>query len=193
MTAYALQKASDSAHRITLFESSDRLGGKILTPRFQAADVRYEAGAAEFYDYSQFDEDPLKELIRELGLPISPMGGPAVIMHDRVLANLDDVRDELGPRACAALQAFDRNAKDRMTPQEFYASDFPEGAAAESDPPRFDATMAEIADAATSGYVMNMIHSDLATEPAHKRGVRVTKLFDERSGVHALVRDRRWK
>jgi len=55
MTAYSLQKRVDFPVRITLFEASPRLGGKILTPPFSKAPVYYEAGAAEFYDYSEFD------------------------------------------------------------------------------------------------------------------------------------------
>jgi protoporphyrinogen oxidase len=44
MTAYLLQKASDAAFAITIFEATDRLGGKILTPQFDSAPVQYEAG-----------------------------------------------------------------------------------------------------------------------------------------------------
>ena len=54
--------------RITIFEASGRLGGKVLTPSFTAAPVRYEAGAAEFYDYSPVGADPLRELVSALGL-----------------------------------------------------------------------------------------------------------------------------
>ncbi|MEQ1903947.1 MAG: NAD(P)-binding protein [Pirellulaceae bacterium] len=72
MTAYALQKHAACPLQITIFEASDRLGGKILTPHFHKSSsfspVRYEAGAAEFYDYSHFDDDPLKDLVAELGL-----------------------------------------------------------------------------------------------------------------------------
>ena len=59
MTAYSLQKLADTPLRVTIFEASSRVGGKILTPRFQNAPMNYEAGAAEFYDYSQIEEDAL--------------------------------------------------------------------------------------------------------------------------------------
>lgn len=166
MTAYALQKLADCPVRITLFEASQRLGGKILTPQFRAAPVRYEAGAAELYDYSLFGEDPLKELVAELGLPISPMGGSAVIMNHQVLANLDDIRDQLGPSACRALLAFDRSAKDTITPQECYYSDYPDGAQHDPDHRRFDSLLADVAVPETRHYIENLIHSDLATEPS---------------------------
>ena len=176
MTAYALQKQANCPLRVTLFEASSRLGGKILTPQFRAAPghlpVRYEAGAAEFYDYSQFDDDPLKDLIAELGLPIRPMGGPAVVMNQQVLANQDDIRDHLGPQASRALLAFDRLAKDQMTPREFYYADD----LAESTPldagrrvagadHRFDAVLQGVKDSQARHYVENLIHSDLAAEP----------------------------
>lgn len=167
MTAYALQKLANAPLRVTVFEASSRLGGKILSPHFAAAPVRYEAGAAEFYDYSSHDEDPLKELIAELGLSISPMGGSAVIMNQQILANLDDVREQLGGQACSALQRFDRVAKDWVTPQEFYASDYPEGAYQEPDRRRFDALLASVAQPQAREYIENLVHSDLATEPSH--------------------------
>lgn len=167
MTAYALQKLANAPFRLTLFEASSRVGGKIHSPKFAAHPVRYEAGAAEFYDYSGHDEDPLKELIAELGLSISPMGGSAVIFNQRILANLDDVREQLGEPACDALQRFDRVAKDWVTPREFYDSDYPDGAYQEPDRRRFDTLLAGVAEPHARQYIENLIHSDLATEPAH--------------------------
>ena len=165
MTAYALQKLASEPVRTTIFEASARLGGKILTPLFQTHPVRYEAGAAEFYDYSQFDDDPLKELIAELGLTIRPMGGPAVVMNQRILSNLDDIQRELGPAGTRAMLEFDRRAKDQITPQEFYYSDYPEGDPTPAETCRFDKLMTEIGDPRAQNYVENLIHSDLATEP----------------------------
>ncbi len=166
MTAYSLQKLASVPVRTTIFEASARLGGKILTPFFQKYPVRYEAGAAEFYDYSQFDDDPLKELIAELGLPIRPMGGPSVVLNQRILSNLDDIRRELGPRGTRAMLEFDRRAKDCITPQEFYYSDHPEGDPTPPESCRFDKLMTEIGDEHAQTYVESLIHSDLATEPA---------------------------
>src|SRR5262245_43549646 len=119
-TAYLLQKLPHRPLAITIFEATDRLGGKILTRRFQTANIRYEAGAAEFYDYSSVGEDPLKELILELGLPIRAMGGAAVVLDGQLVANQEDFHRVLGEGAHRSLLAFDRRAKDRITPQEFY-------------------------------------------------------------------------
>ena len=165
MTAYSLQKLVNCPARITLFEASLRLGGKILTPHFRNSAVQYEAGAAEFYDYSQFDDDPLKDLVAELCLSTSPMAGSAVIMNNRILANLDDVRDHLGPQAHNSLIAFDRLARDRMTREEFYDSDNPDGASPVPDRRRFDSILVDVAEPKARQYIENLIHSDLATEP----------------------------
>jgi monoamine oxidase len=164
MTAYSLQKCATVPYRATIFEASPRLGGKILTKRFQCSGARYEAGAAELYDYSPVDEDGLRELVEELGLSVTPMRGSAVIMNHRVLSNLEDVAHHLGPRACAAVQAFDRRAKDHISPREFYHSDEhtgPEAHTADS----FTTTLATVPDSCARSYIRNMIHSDLAAEP----------------------------
>jgi protoporphyrinogen oxidase len=166
MTAYELQNLADRPIRITLFEASHRLGGKILTPQFQQAAVKFEAGAAEFYDYSQHDEDPLKMLIAELGLSISPMAGSAVITNDKVIANLDDIRNQLGEKAYRSLLEFDRKAIDRMTPQEFHHADYPDGSNQKPDLHHFDSVLAEIEEPAARKYIEDLIHSDLATEPS---------------------------
>lgn len=165
MTAYSIQRWSDSPHRITLYEASSRLGGKIQTPSFSSAPWPYEAGAAEFYDYSSFDEDPLKELILELGLSVRPMGGPAVAMHDRVLSNVDEVRSELGSDATAALEAFDRVAKDQVTPLEFYYSGEESSVGERAEKGSFAPLLEQISHPLTRRYVECMIHSDLAAEP----------------------------
>ena len=46
MTAHALQKQATTPHEITIFEASDRLGGKIVSGQFTTTPARYEAGAA---------------------------------------------------------------------------------------------------------------------------------------------------
>lgn len=165
MTAYAIQKWANDPFSITLFEASDRLGGKILTPGFGRVPATYEAGAAEFYDYSHHDDDPLKELVDELGLPINRMEGASAVVRERMIANVDDLRDQFGQPAVDALLAFDRRAKDAITPHEFYHSDV-EGV---SDPlarPGFDDLLRSIPVPATRQYVEQFIHSDLAAEPS---------------------------
>ncbi|MEZ6068384.1 MAG: NAD(P)/FAD-dependent oxidoreductase [Planctomycetaceae bacterium] len=166
MTAYLLEKYAAAPLRITLLEASDRLGGKVLTPAFQTAPVRYEAGAAEFYDYEGLGEDPLKDLIRELGLSIAPMGGSAVILDEQVISSLEDVEHYLGPGAGRALLEFDQQARDCIVPDEFYHSDDPEGSPDVAEPVSFRESLARIANPAARRYVETLIHSDLAAEPS---------------------------
>lgn len=166
MTTYLLEKYAASPMQIVLFEASGRLGGKVHTPLFSHQRVRYEAGAAEFYDYSRFDDDPLKDLIAELGLPVRPMGGSAVISAGDVIGNMDDLSRYLGRGAHQQLMGFDSVAKNMITPREFYFSDEPDGGGFGSDVAPFTTILETIGDDAARGYLEHLIHSDLATEPA---------------------------
>lgn len=161
LTAFFLQRMTNRPLRMTLFEASRRLGGKVLTPSFRAAPVRYEAGAAELYDYTPVGEDPLRDLVAELGLPTTPLGGATVVVDGDAIANLDDLADSLGGDARRAVETFDLRARGMMTPREFYASD-------EAPPPAmetFTGVLDRIRHPAARRYVEAMIHSDLATEP----------------------------
>jgi len=160
-TAYLLEQAAVRPLAVTIFEAGRRLGGKVLTPSFTAAAVRYEAGAAEFYDYSPVGADPLRDLVAELGLATVPLGGATVIVDGDALANLDDVEAVLGTAARREVEAFDARARGRMTPREFYAADEMPAEA----PARFSGVTGSIRHPAARRYVETMIHSDLATEP----------------------------
>jgi protoporphyrinogen oxidase len=161
LTAFFLGRTAGRPRRVTIFEATDRLGGKVLTPSFAAAPVRYEAGAAELYDYSPVGDDPLRDLVAELGLPTVPLGGATVVIDNAGIANLDDLADALGPAARREVEAFDLRARATMTPREFYASD----EAASPARGAFAATLSAIRHPAARRYVEAMIHSDLATEP----------------------------
>jgi protoporphyrinogen oxidase len=165
LTAYQLQKRAPVPYVATLYEASGRLGGKILTNRFALAPVPYESGAAELYDYSVVDEDPLRELIAELGLSTQPMSGATVILDNRILASNEDIYEQLGPPGWSALEQFDRTAKDWMSPQEFYRSDWKDGDTNGEGQASFEMLLATIPDDAARRYVQTMVHSDLATEP----------------------------
>jgi monoamine oxidase len=161
LAAFFLQRMSNRPLRTTLFEASGRLGGKVLTPSFATAPVHYEAGAAELYDYTPVGEDPLRDLVAELGLSTTPLGGATVVVDGDAIANLDDLADSLGGDARHAVEAFDLRARGMMTPREFYASD--EAAPAVLQP--FTGVLDRIRHPAARRYVEAMIHSDLATEP----------------------------
>lgn len=168
LTALFAERAAVRPESITVFEAGSRLGGKVLTSSFASAAVRYEAGAAELYDYSVIDDDPLRSLVAELGLTALPMEGAAVFLDGRRLANLDDVRDRLGPEALVALAAFDTEARSSMSRRDFYAADTSDGAQPASRR-RFDTVLDGIRAPAAKRYVETLIHSDLATEPDRTR------------------------
>src|ERR1700738_2823306 len=77
MSAWYLKRKLGELCRVTILEASDRLGGKILTRKFDSAPATYEAGVAEIYDYSMTGPDPLRELIQDFGLLAVAMGADA--------------------------------------------------------------------------------------------------------------------
>src|SRR5690349_4285575 len=96
MTAYQLEKKVGSSCQITLFEATERIGGKIVTAQFNAAPVIYEAGVAEIYDYSAISSDSLRQLIDKLGLETIPMDGQGVVLDGKILRNKQAIRKFFG-------------------------------------------------------------------------------------------------
>jgi monoamine oxidase len=164
-TAWHLERLAVTPLAITIFEAEGRLGGKVLTPSFAKAPIRYEAGAAELYDYSPVADDPLRQLVRSLGLPTVAMGGAVVHAAGRRIANLDDLADACGARGREAMLAFDTWARSAMTPAEFYESGSDHAASA-APAGRFADTLASIRSAPARHYLATMLKSDLATEPS---------------------------
>ncbi|MFM8931525.1 MAG: NAD(P)-binding protein, partial [Gemmataceae bacterium] len=121
-TAWNLEHRADSPFELTLFEGTERLGGKVLTPVFSTQGIRYEAGAAEFYDYTPVGEDPLRDLVESRGLHRVGLSGGGVHVSGRQIANLDDLNDALGTEARKGIAEFDNWARSAMTPREFYTS-----------------------------------------------------------------------
>ena len=168
LTASLLQRVSARPLQITIFEQSARYGGKVLTRQFSAAPVSYEAGAAEFYDYSVTGHDPLRELISELGLSITSMSGAAVFHRRRRFETTDDFQRHLGSAAANAWRRFHRLAAARMTPREFYDSDNSEWRAEvrhNTASQRFDTWINAIPSTPVRELIPALIHSDLAAEP----------------------------
>lgn len=163
-TAWTIEEEAALPVAITIFEATDRLGGKACTPQFSTAAVWYEAGAAELYDYEAVGDDPLRELVRGLGLPTVPLTGSAVHVAGHRIACLDDLEHFHGKDARDRLVAFDTWARSAMTPQEFFESGSDHATAA-CPTSRFDTALDSIRSPEARGYVETMIHSDLATEP----------------------------
>ena len=167
MTAYRLEQRITTPCEIMLYEASNRLGGKVVTNRFQSAPVNYEAGAAELYDYTQLGPDPLRELVSELGLTTREMRGGTVVLDGNILRNLDDVGRVYGDAPRRELKRLISRARSAISPSEYYESDWRED---NKDPlarQTFRDYLAQVKDPIARRYVEVAVHSDLATEP-HK-------------------------
>jgi hypothetical protein len=164
-TAWHLEQAVSSPIDLTIFEANGRLGGKLITPVFTSAPVRYEAGAAELYDYEPVGDDALRDLVRYLGLATIPLTGTSVRIDGHWVANLDDIARDLGPIDRAEVLRFDTWARTTMTPREFYESGSDHASDACPRDDDFRSILAGIPSASVRRYVETSIHSDLATEP----------------------------
>src|ERR1043166_1519805 len=120
LTTSLLEEFCSELCTVTLFEASNRLGGKVVTRQFETAPVTYEAGVAELYDYSHFGPDPIRQLIRKLGLSTVRMEGPTVILGDAILRNDQDIRRHFGSKTLKALRAFHKTCKQICAPADNY-------------------------------------------------------------------------
>jgi hypothetical protein len=165
ITAYLLERKSDQKPNITIFEATDRVGGKVVTKRFQTAPVPYEAGVAELYDYSHLGPDPLRRLVKRLGLKTIPMAGQAVVMGNRLMRHLADVRRHLGKKAVKAITSFRKSGGALVSPQQYYDSGWPDDNDHVLINRPFDAVLAKVRDRDARRYLRVAVHSDLAVEP----------------------------
>ena len=175
-TAYRLEQLCSTPLNISIFESSNRLGGKLLTEQFSAKGIQYEAGAAEFYDYSLIDEDPLRELIEQFGLQTQSMGGTSIVQENTVLGTLEDTHDSLGEVALREFIRFNDRAKSEVSPRQFYDGTSTSHINARNtilQEERFSTSLGHLPNK-TRKYIQQHIHSDLAAEPAqtsHRYGL----------------------
>ena len=171
MTAHLLGKRAPFPMEITIFEASGRLGGKVRTGQFSSAPVRYEAGAAELYDYSKLGPDPLRELVHELGLSTREMGGDAVVINGHILKTPDDIRAAFGEKTCHALEDFELRARASIAPSTYYEADWKVENEDHLSNISFAALLDELGDENARRYVQVALHSDLATEPEKTTGM----------------------
>jgi protoporphyrinogen oxidase len=199
MTAHLLSKRATFPMEVTLFEASGRLGGKVKTAEFSSAGVRYEAGAAELYDYSQLGPDPLRELVHELGLTTHEMGGDAVVMNGQILKTLDDIRAAFGDATCRALRGFEWRGRSSISPAEYYESDWKADNESRFARMSFAALLDELRDENARRYIEVALHSDLATEAEKTNGLyglqnylmnlpQYMRLYTIEGGIERLTR-----
>src|ERR1700722_3393338 len=178
MSAWYLKKKLGELCRVTIFEASDRVGGKILTRKFDSAPAMYEAGVAEIYDYSMTGPDPLRELIQHFGLQTIPMDAEQVQLDGELLNDVRGMRCKYGPKTADAIEAFRKRCTEMVSPIEYY-----EGVGAhDNEHPWAYLTCEELLDREVDDptakrFFKVMARSDLATESHNTNGLNALKNF----------------
>ena len=178
MSAWYLKKKLGELCRVTIFEASDRVGGKILTRKFDSAPAMYEAGVAEIYDYSMTGPDPLRELIQHFGLQTIPMDAEQVQLDGELLNDVPGMRRKYGAKTADAIEAFRKRCTEMVSPIEYY-----EGVGAhDNEHPWAYITCEELLDQEVDDptakrFLKVMARSDLATESHNTNGLNALKNF----------------
>ena len=169
MTAHLLEQKCSC--RTTLFEASDRLGGKVRTCRFDSAPVKYEAGVAECYDYEAIGDDPLRNLMRELGLDTTSTGSNAIVLDGALMLDDIEIGQRCGDRTLRAIEDFRRLASTILPVSKWYQG-LEQGDNGHPWARRtFEEMLNEVADPVAKAYLKVAVHSDLATEPNLTNGL----------------------
>src|SRR5712672_1584897 len=178
MSAWYLKKKLGDLCRVTIYEASDRVGGKVVTRQFDTAPAMYEAGVAEIYDYSMTGPDPLRELIQHFGLQTIPMDAEQVHLDGELLNDVPGMRRKYGAKTAAAIEAFRKRCSELLSPAEYYegvgAHDNEHPWAYKSCEQVLDE---EVEDATAKRFFKVMARSDLATEAHNTSGLNALKNF----------------
>lgn len=175
-SAWYLESKAGNACKITIFEASERPGGKIITGQFAGVGP-YEAGVAEIYDYSALGPDPLRELIeKELGLELKHIEGGPCILEGRIIQNVQHLAEHFGEATHKEAAAFRARCADMYSPSHFYQ------ALCERDKVHPWANSSgetvltrEIRDETARRYIRTMCHSDVAAAPHLTNGLNLVK------------------
>jgi monoamine oxidase/SAM-dependent methyltransferase len=177
MAAWHLREKLGSLAQVSLFEASDRLGGKIQTAAFPDGPSLYEAGVAEIYDYTMLGADPLNELItRVCGLETTPLDGDAVVLDGRIIHGLDGMRSCYGPQTAGSIANFRARCASMLSREQYY-----EGSGRDdNDHPWADISQRELLDEEVSDpvarrFLQVMARSDIASEPHLTNGLNALK------------------
>jgi monoamine oxidase/SAM-dependent methyltransferase len=175
-TAWHLAAKAGPSCQITVFEASDRLGGKIQTGQFAGVGP-YEAGVAEIYDYSRLGPDPLHDLIvKDLGLQSKYLHGGPCVLDGKIILDVEGLAQTFGARTRDEVKSFRKRAADLVSPEAFYFSipkqDNAHPWAAVSGAALLER---EIKDDAARRYIRTMAHSDVAAAPHQTNGLNFLK------------------
>lgn len=175
-TAWHLEAKTGDACEISIFESSERVGGKIFTGQM-AGIGPYEIGVAEIYDYSRLGPDPLRDLIeKELKLEIRHIEGGPCILDGRLLQSVDELGAHFGPLAQAEATRFRERCAEMLSPDAFYLSVVERDNAHPWQRFSGDELLdREIDDETARRYARVMAHSDVAAAPHLTNGLNFLK------------------
>lgn len=171
MTARLLEQKTDGECSVTVFEASSRLGGKIQTRRFGAAPATYEAGVAECYDYEAIGRDPLKELVRSLGLNPVPTASNSVALRGVIIGDDSEIAAHFGHRTLEAIERFRRRAAAQVPISSWYRGFTQDDNRHPWALRSCEELLDEIDDPMARRYLKIVMHSDMATEPHLANGL----------------------
>src|ERR1700751_208572 len=178
MSAWYLKRKLGARSPVPIFEASYRLGGKIVTRKFDSAPAMYEAGVAEIYDYSMTGPDPLRELIQHFGLQTIPMDAEQVLLDGELLNDVSGMRRKYGPKTAAAIEAFRERCSAMVSPVEYYEG---VGAHDNAHPWAYmtceEVLDREVEDPTAKRFLKVMSRSDIATETHNTNGLNALKNF----------------
>jgi monoamine oxidase/SAM-dependent methyltransferase len=178
MTAWYLRKKLGPLCKVTIFEATERVGGKILSKKFDSSPALYEAGVAEIYDYSMLGPDPLRDLVQHLGLQTIPMDADQVQLDGEVLDDVAGMRRKYGNATADAIEAWRKLCTRMISPQEYYEGI---GSHDNDHPWAFinceELLDREVKDPVAKRFIKVMARSDLATESHNTNGLNALKNF----------------
>jgi monoamine oxidase len=197
--AYMLDQKSSKKLNVTLFEASERVGGKIHTSQFSSVPILYEAGAAELYGYAHLGPDPLWLLIKSLGLGTVEMAGRTVVLGDRIMRSDADIKRHFGRKTLKAIEEFRNLGNSMLSPKEYYDSGWPDDNHHPWARRSFKSLLAKVPTRAARRYLQTAVHSDLAIEPHLATGLfglenclmddrRYVRLYSIQGGIERLAR-----
>ena len=158
-TTRLLTKKLNDGISITLFEAAARLGGKVLTARFEKSGIAFEGGTAELYDYSMHGPDPLRDLVQDLGLKTIPFQGGAVALGDRILRGAEDIRQSFGMRTLSAIRAFHRRCEENLDPEDYYEGSWKKENASVLSSITFEELLRRVPDDAARRYLLTAVQA----------------------------------
>jgi monoamine oxidase/SAM-dependent methyltransferase len=175
-TAWYLAGKLGPSAQITIYEGSDRLGGKIITNEIPGVG-NYEAGVAEIYDYAHLGPDPLRELIeQDLGLEIKHIKPAGCVLDGRKLPTIESLEKEFGREVYESAVAFKNRCARQLKPTDYYKAvrkfdnSHPWGQVSGED-----ILDREIDNDIARRYVRVMAHSDVAAPPHLTTGLTFLK------------------